>query len=417
MSEPNLNANPIKVETRERFDLKKHVHDESAFFSGVKMFVSVIVSLASIAVALLGGTYLLITGTPQDFYQKPVPPAEKNNKTPEMTPAQEKSLQEKVAAVMDDYRTGWNSGSFPTNLTTSGFVSRDSVGKASTNATDFYDSKQTIQKLKVTNIAQVTSDEVSATVAELVRYDTGIKNWFINAGGTDQEGNLVVDRIVETEYRLVNSGGWKIKSREWKRQTGALIQQEGDATLSWKMDEGDIAFDDKRPSKETLAAPYATIASEIQSGYLSSTNFPSGYKVTFQSGGSIDRSEIQGRLTKLCANVKDLTVTATINSVEQTGPKSATATVTYSAQFTPFSYGPTGLVEKSKNQYVAVWKDQDTWTRYSDTDTYWHRESTTRLERSPIWQHYEAQTPPRAPSTAPTGSSATSTSNLPNIGE
>ena len=105
MSEPNLNANPIPVETRERFDLKKHVHDESAFFSGVKMFVSVIVSIASLAVALLGGTYLLITGTPQDFYQKPIPPAEKN-KAPEMTATQEKSLQEKVAEVMEDYRTG-----------------------------------------------------------------------------------------------------------------------------------------------------------------------------------------------------------------------------------------------------------------------------------------------------------------------
>jgi hypothetical protein len=38
---------------------------------------------------------------------------------------------------------------------------------------------------------------------------------------------------------------------------------------------------------------------------------------------------------------------------------------------------------------VAVWKDQDTWTRLSDTDTDWRRESTTRLERSPMWQHYE----------------------------
>jgi hypothetical protein len=129
------------------------------------------------------------------------------------------------------------------------------------------------------------------------------------------------------------------------------------------------------------------------------TNFPSGYRVTFESGGSIDRSEIQGRLTKLCANVRDLTVTATIDSVEQTGPKSATATVTYSAQFSPFSYGSTGLIEKSKNQYVAVWKDQDTWTRYSDTDTNWHRESTTRLLRSPLWQHYEAQKPPTPPNT------------------
>ena len=206
---------------------------------------------------------------------------------------------------------------------------------------------------------------------------------------------------MENEYRLVNSGGWKIKSREWKRQTGALIQQAGDATLSWKMDEGDIVFDDKRPSIEMLSGPYQAIAGEIQSGSLSYNNFPTSYRVTFQSGGSIDRSEIQGRLSKLYANVKDLTVTATIESVEQTGPKSATATVRYSAQFTPYSYDSAGNVVKSKNQYVAVWKDQDTWTRFSDTDTDWHRESTTRLERSPIWQHYEAQTPPRAPVTTP----------------
>lgn len=403
MSEPNLNANPITAESRERFDLKKHVHDESAFFSGVKMFVSVIVSIASLAAALLGGTYLLVTGTPKDFYQKPIPPHEDDN-PPEMTPAQEKSLQEKVAEVMEDYREGWNSGSFPSNLTTSGFSSRDMNGKSSSSPTDFFDQTQSIQKLKVTNIAQVTSDEVSATVAELIRWNSGIKNWYSNVGGTDQDGNLIFERIVENEYRLVNSGGWKIKSREWKRQTGALIQQEGEASLSWKMDEGDIAFDDKRPSKETLTAPYTTIASEVQSGYLSYTNFPSGYRVTFQSGGSIDRSEIQGRLTKLYANVKDLTVTATIDSVEQTGPKSATATVTYSAQFSPFSYGSTGLIEKSKNQYVAVWKDQDTWTRYSDTDTNWHRESTTRLVRSPLWQHYEAQKPPNPPSSGTTPS-------------
>lgn len=397
MSEPNLNANPIKVETRERFDLKKHVHDESAFFSGVKMFVSVIVSVASLAVALLGGTYLLITGTPQDFYQKPIPPAEKN-KPSEMTVAQEKSLQEKVAEVMEEYRMGWNGGSFPTNLTTSGFTSRDMNGKSSTSPTEFFDSNLTIVQLKVTNISQVTSDEISATVAELVRWNSGIKNWYSNVGGTDQDGNLIFERIVENEYRLLSSDGWKIKSREWKRQSGALIQQEGVARDSVKL-EGEIVFEDKRPSKETLAGYYTTIASEIQSGYLSYNNFPSGYRVTFDSGGSIDRSEIQGRLTKLSANVKDLTVTATIDSVEQTGPKSATATVTYSAQFSPFSYGLTGLIEKSKNQYVAVWKDQDVWIRYSDTDTNWHRESTTRLLRSPLWQHYEAQKPPTPPNT------------------
>lgn len=95
------------------------------------------------------------------------------------------------------------------------------------------------------------------------------------------------------------------------------------------------------------------LPARFKSGSLSYNNFPSSYRVNFQSGGSIDRSEIQGRLSKLYANVKDLTVTATIESVEQTGSKSAPATVRYSAQFTPFSYDSAGNVVKSKNQVLV----------------------------------------------------------------
>lgn len=392
MSGQNLNPNPVLTDTKARFDIKKHVHEEKPFFSGVKMFATVVVSVASLAAGLLGGTYLLLFGPPPDFYQKPVEMSSENGN--KLSPAQEKSLQEKVASVMDEYRSGWNGGTFPANLTVTGFTAKDMVGKESTSPSDYYDSKQTIEKIKVVNIAQVTADEVSATVDELVQYDTGMKNWFINAGGTSQDGDLVIKRIVESEYRLVNSGGWKIKSREWKRQTGALIQQRGDATLSWQIDEGAIQFDDKRPSKESLSPAYQAIASEIQSGSLSLGAFPSSYRVTFESGGSIGRDEIQGRLSKLTQNVADLKVECEIESVEQTGATSAVATVRYSAEFCPVdSDKQTGEITKSKNKYVAVWRDKDNWTRLRDTDVEWHRLGTTRLKRSPIWQHYEERIP------------------------
>lgn len=398
MSSANLNPNPVPVEPRARFDLKKHVHEERPFFSGVRMFVSVVFSAAALAVAVAGGGYLLLTGPPSDFYQKPVEIKPDTSK-PNLSPVQEKSLQEKVSALFDDYKTGWNSGSFPSRLVLSGFFSKDMVGKSLTSPSDYYDSKQNIEKLRVASIDQVTTSEISVTVDELVSYDTGIKHWFDNAGGTDQDGDLVVKRIIESEYRLIDSGGWKIKSKEWKRQTGALIQQASDADLSLKFDEGDIQFDDKRPSKQSLDRFYQSIVADLQSGSLSYGNFPSYYQVKFDTGGSIGRDEIQGRLNKLRANVTNFSVSYTIQSVEQTGTTSATATVRYSAQFVPID-------SPNRNSYVAVWVDEDTWTRAKDTDTEWHREGTTRLKRSPIWQHYEAKTPP-----TPTGSSVTSTSN------
>ncbi|MBS0162603.1 MAG: hypothetical protein JSS48_08535 [Nitrospira sp.] len=406
MSSANLNPNPVPVEPKTRFDLKKHVHEERPFFSGVRMFVSVVFSAAALAVAVAGGGYLLLTGPPSDFYQKPVeikPDASK----PNLTPAQEKSLQEKVAGLFEDYRQGWNSGSFPEKLTLSGFTSRDMDGKVSSSTTDFYDGKQTIGELRVTNIAQVSADEISVTVSELTRYNTGIKNWYINAGGTDQQGDLVIEKIVDNEYRLVNSGGWKIKSREWKRQTGSIIQQVGDDSPFLKLAEGEIAYDDRRPSKETLTPVYQTIATGLQTGTIAYLYFPSSYKITFGTGGSIDRNEFQGRLNKVLANVRDLEITANIESVEQTGSKSAKATVRYSARFTVFDYDKYGAEQKSRNTYIAVWKDEDVWTRQTDTDTVWQRQSTVRLERSPLWQHYEAKTPPKPPFT---GSTATSTS-------
>ena len=395
MSEPNLNANPIKVETRERFDLKKHVHDESAFFSGVKMLISVIVSIAALAIALLGGTYLMIAGTPPDFYQKPaVVTRETDNKPAATVP--EKSVQDKVTELMEDYRTGWNSGEFPSKLTASGFTSRSMVGKVSTNTSEFYDGKQSIQKIKVMNISQISEDELSVTVNELSRNDTGIKNWFDNAGGTDQVGDLVVERVVENEYRLINSGGWKMKSREWKRHSPALVQQAGEASLSFQMDEGTVQFDDRRPSKESLDQFYKDITGQLQAGLLGSILVPSDYTVTFDSGGSIDRTEIQGRLDRLKQNVSGLAITYQIESVEQTGPTSAEATVRYSAEFVPVD-------STVGNKYVAVWRDQDNWVRQRDTDTFWTRTGTKRLLRSPIWQHYEAKTPPVPPAPTETG--------------
>lgn len=48
MNDPNLNPNPVSAGPKERFDLKKHVHQQGPFFSGVKMFVSVVVSLAAL---------------------------------------------------------------------------------------------------------------------------------------------------------------------------------------------------------------------------------------------------------------------------------------------------------------------------------------------------------------------------------
>ncbi len=71
MSQGNLNPNPIPAEPKTRFDLSKHT-PEKPFFSGVKMFIAVVVSLAALAASVLGGVYILVTGPPADFYQKPV---------------------------------------------------------------------------------------------------------------------------------------------------------------------------------------------------------------------------------------------------------------------------------------------------------------------------------------------------------
>ncbi|MGX9079770.1 hypothetical protein ACWTQY_28295, partial [Klebsiella pneumoniae] len=127
------------------------------------MFVSVVVSAAALASAVAGGGYLLLTGPPSDFYQKPVE-VKPDTAKPNLSPAQEKSLQEKVSAVFEDYKTGWNSGSFPSGLVLSGFFSKDMVGKNLTNPSDYYDSKQNIEKLRIASIDQVTTSEISVTV-------------------------------------------------------------------------------------------------------------------------------------------------------------------------------------------------------------------------------------------------------------
>ena len=401
MSGPNLNIRTPGVDAPERFDLKKHVQDEKPFFSGIKMFVSVVVSLAAVSAALLGGTYLLIAGPPADFYQKPIPPPDPGKK-PELTPAQEKSFQDSVTDLFTNYQTGWNSGTFPTSLTTSDFVSTDNVGKIS-SAEACYEKDQQIKQLKVANLIQVSDTEASATVDELSSYGTGMKNWFLNAGGTSQDGQLAVQRVTEYEYRLVKDGAWKIKSRKWLRQSGALIQQADEATESIPFDTSSVTFDDKRPNKEMLDKFYQSIAGDLQNGVLASSEFPSTYSITFDGGGTIDRFEIAGRLDKFKRNTNGLSVKYTIESVDQTGPKSADATVRYEALFVPVD-SPT------QNQYVAVWRDKDTWTRDSDTSDYWVRYKTTRLLRSPILQHYEEKTPPAAPG-APGASTAPSSTN------
>jgi hypothetical protein len=403
MNDPNLNPNPVSAGPKERFDLKKHVHQQGPFFSGVKMFVSVVVSLAALSVALLGGTYLLVTGPPSDFYQKPSEEGSggtSENDAPGLPVAAEKSVQDKVTELMAEYQSGWNSGTFPSRLVTSGFTARSKVGKVMSSQGDYYNPRETIDKLKVAGVAQISGSEVAVVTYELVRYSTGIKNWYMNSGGSDQEGDLIVLRVIEHEYRLVDSGGWKIRSREWKRDSPAMIQQAGEATanhpLSVAMDEGTVQFDDRRPSRESLSPFYQAIASELQSGYLSYTTFPSSYTVTFDTGGTLDRSVVQSRLSKLQRNVEELKFTFYIESVEQTGVTSAEATVRFSAEFVPVD-------SDARNQYVAVWRDKDTWTRASDTDTTWTRTATQRILRSPIWQHYENKKPPEPPAqTTPT---------------
>lgn len=397
MSQGNLNPNPIPAEPKTRFDLSKHT-PEKPFFSGVKMFIAVVVSLAALGASVLGGVYILVTGPPPDFYQKPVLVTNETKNDPVQTSVPEKSDQDKVTDLMADYQEQWNGGSFPSSLVTSDFQAKSMVGETLTSASDYFNANEEIIKLKVLNITQISRDELAVTTNELIRYDTGIGKWFSNAGGTDQEGDLVVERIIEHEYRLVNSGSWRIKSRAWKRQTPALIQQAGELTLSYQLDEGTVQFDDRRPSKESLEPFYNAIASDLQSGFLSYSTFPSNYSVTFDSGGTIGRDEIQGRLSKIHRNVRDVKVTYTIDAVEQTGPTSAEATVRFVAEFIPRD-------STVGNRYVAVWRDLDTWTRPQDTETTWTRTATRRTLRSPLWQHYENKRPPEPPASPATGDS------------
>lgn len=397
MSQGNLNPNPIPAEPKTRFELSKHT-PEKPFFSGVKMFIAVVVSLAALAASVLGGVYILVTGPPADFYQKPVLVTNETKNDPVQTSVPEKSDQDKVTDLMADYQEQWNGGSFPSSLVTSDFQAKSMVGETLTSASDYFNANEEIIKLKVLNITQISRDELAVTTNELIRYDTGIGKWFSNAGGTDQEGDLVVERIIEHEYRLVNSGSWRIKSRAWKRQTPALIQQAGELTLSYQLDEGTVQFDDRRPSKESLEPFYNAIASDLQGGFLSYSTFPSNYSVTFDSGGTIGRDEIQGRLSKIHRNVRDVKVTYTIDTVEQTGPTSAEATVRFVAEFIPRD-------STVGNRYVAVWRDLDTWTRPQDTETTWTRTATRRTLRSPLWQHYENKRPPEPPASPATGDS------------
>ncbi|OJU62067.1 MAG: hypothetical protein BGO01_16900 [Armatimonadetes bacterium 55-13] len=410
MSEVNLNQLPAGAKEPERFDLSKHVHEEKPFITGFKMLISVALTTATLAVFLLGGTYLIAGGQVPEFAKKeelPKPPGEDRK----LTVAQQKTLQEEVDQVFANYRSEWSAGTVPTSAFASDAIVIDSVGKSSAYTTAFTAGESRLRDLKSVELSQVTDNEVSVTVDELTRYPTNMRSWFLNSGGSPQSGDLVVDRITRYEYRLVKSGDWKIKSRKWLNETAALIQQAGEDALSIPLQEGTVAFEDKRPSKEKLDPQYQAIANEITQGTLTYVTAPSGYEVEFDGGGSIARDELIGRAANFKANTKGLTVKYTIESVDQTGNNSAEATVRYEAQFVPAD-------STVGNTYVAVWRDRDTWSRSSDISDYWSRTKTHRILRSPILQHYEARgatTPPPSVTDSTTSPTATSsdTSSLP----
>ncbi|OWU66206.1 MAG: hypothetical protein CBB60_000730 [Armatimonadetes bacterium Cent15-Ar3] len=392
MSEPNLNANPIKVETRERFDLKKHVHDESVFFSGVKMFVSAIASVAALVVALFGGTYLLITGTPPDFYQKPVE-AEVNIDEKALTPAQEKSLQETITELFDDYRRRNNEGKFPTEMATSEFSSADRIGRVESSPNQREGRPVTIKAIKLLSFSSTGPESGVATVEEVTAYKSTFKDWFSNAGGTSHQGDIVLEERTEYEYRLIRQGGWKLASRKVNRASPILIQQADEAGRTWLTKEGDAVFDDSRPSKESLLANYERITQGFKDGYLAYQEFPSSYTVQVESK-AFTKSELEIRFQRLRQNAMITRAEFTIESVDQTGLNAASATVRYELEFIP-------LDSSRQNHYVAVWRDVDDWTRVAETSKLWSRKSTRRKMSSPILQHYEEKTPP-APLTSTT---------------
>lgn len=389
MSDVNLNRPVGGMEEPERFDLGKHVHEQKPFITGAKMLVSVVVATAALGASALGGAYLLVSGEVPEFAKKA------EEKTPDgdrnaLTPAQQKTFQTEVDELFQSYQAGWNSGKFPVSLATSDFASTDNVGKTSTSTADVYSSGSRIQGVKVAALTQVSDDEASAVVRELSRYGTDMKAWFMNAGGSSVPGGLTVDRVVEYEYRLVKSGGWKIKSRKWLRQSPALIQQAGENGLSIPFEEGTVAFEDKRPSKESLDKYYQEIVKDYTDTdpSLSATFAPGGrYTMAYESGDTVDYQEIANRLSNLKKWASGLTVKFAIESVDQTGPLSAEATVRYEGTFTP-SDSQTG------NGYVAVWRDRDTWMRATDTSEDWTRVKTLRVLESPILHHYEMKPRP-----------------------
>lgn len=394
MSEPNLNAAPARRPAPpERFDLRSHVHEERPFVTGFKMLLCVCAAGAALAASVLGGAYLLAGGRVPDFAAKPeAPRAPGDPNKPALTREQQKTFQEEVDEMFASYRDASGPG-LPAEILDDGFESVGSEGKRETSPNVTEDGPLRVSNVRVASLTQVSATEAIATVQEVASYDTTIQRWYLNAGRTAQSGGLNVERVIEYEYRLVNRGRWKLRSRKWLKQSAALIQQAGEGDLSIPLDSASVAFEDKRPNKESLKVSYDSIQSDLTSGRLSTIGFPAGYSLTYTGGGTIARQTVAERVDRFKRNAAGLSIEYVIESVDQKGTDSAEATVRYTAKLTPAD-------SKTGNLYVAVWRDRDTWLRAGEASSSWYRSKTERTARSPILQHYEDKIP-LAPTVSP----------------
>lgn len=395
MSDVNLNR-PIAGEGPERFDLKTHVHEEKPFLSGFKMLVALVLSLVAVVFSLGGGVYLLATGNAPEFAKVFHPDPPKPGEAAKFTPEQVKTTEESVKELFARFAEEWNGGSFPTGSVSSNFYSVTDKGERISTTADLYDPQYMIQENQVRTLTQLSNDKARVEVLELSKRKTSMKQWYSNVEGSEREDELYIERVTSYEYEVEQSGvSWRIVSRKWLAQTGARIRQAGDGEDDVKLDPEQVRFDDKRLNKDVLQPRYASMASSLQSFYFPRSDSYSDYKLNMDDGNS-DRTidMIQVRMDRAKAWIQSMTVTATVESVDQKDDVTASADVKFKAEF---------QLKGSQNLYVAVWRDRDTWIKAKASDS-WYRARSDRLQRSPLMEHYEE----RAAPTTPVPSGATS---------
>lgn len=387
MSDVNLNRPVAEGKPPERFDLKRHVHEEKPFLSGFGMLVSVVIGTASLGAAFIGGAYLLAGGKVPEFAkvfheEEPVRPS----KPGEVAEQQVKSTEEEITdLVQQQYASAWNGkwDTRPESLFASSFSSTSPPEEAKGDHLDGRpDGSITISQSRLDGFVLLSDSRALADATFLLARALTAKGWWDDGPSpANPDAPVVVERAIRYAFELDRtSNGWRIARQTWLKKSPARIRDASDSQAEELTLPGISTFPEQRPEIASVESTIQTLASNMAYGVISMESFFNNFELTLADGSKRTFDQMKERLTKFRGKTTGITLTPKVHGIAQTDPFNATALVSYRLTF-----APQGSV--TNNVYTATWSEKVTFN-IGEKRTGWRIGWTERLSSSPILDYY-----------------------------